>query len=97
MATNDSLPGVKLDGLVLFGSPNCAPCRQASAWLDQQGISFRKVAVDNRERASWVQQRTGQNTVPQFFLNGHWLQGGFRQVQALVAQGDVPRVGVHQL
>jgi glutaredoxin len=91
-------PGINMQGLVLFGMQNCGGCEQAAQWLDRQGCSFSKYDVTtSREVILWLQQQTGQRTVPQFFLNGHHVQGGFQQLQQLAATGQLPKVGVTQI
>jgi glutaredoxin len=80
-----------LQGLILIGSPQCAPCARASQWLKDNGVPFRKVSVAGDERlAKWVVAKTGQNTVPQFFYNGEWIRQGFDLVKQLVEGGQLP-------
>lgn len=91
-------PGINTQGLVLFGMPNCAGCDHAAGWLDNGGHSFRKYDVTtSQETIRWLVQETGERTVPQFFLNGHHIRGGFQQVQQLAAMGHLPKLGVTQL
>jgi len=84
--------GLNMQGLVLFGMPVCAGCDQAAAWLKSHGFAFTKYDVTtSRAVISWLQQATGQRTVPQFFLNGQYVSGGFNQVMQLAASGHIPR------
>ncbi len=90
--------GLNMDGLVLMGMPGCGGCLQSAQWLEDQGITFRKYDVTTSQRIiAWVTQATGQRTVPQFFLNGHHVQGGFPQVQQLALQGQLQTPRVTQL
>lgn len=81
-----------MQGLVLIGSPTCGPCARAGAWLEQGGFRFRKLMIDgDNDLQQWVESQTGQRTIPQFFLNGQWITGGFPAVQQLAQAGQLPR------
>lgn len=83
-----------MTGLVLVGSPTCGPCGQASNWLQQNNVSHRKLQLDgDTELMQWLMEKTQQQTIPQFFFNGQWIQGGFPAVQQMVQQGAIPRSG----
>lgn len=72
-----------MNGLVIITTTTCQPCKNAKAWLTQRGVRFSEINLDQRQDlVAWVQQQTGQQTVPQFFFDGQWIRGGFRQVQA---------------
>lgn len=74
-------------GLVMFSGSSCPACVQAAQIMNARGIQFTEVKIDgNAEVAQMLAQTTGQRTIPQFFLNGDWLSGGFRQVQQLAQQ-----------
>lgn len=81
-----------LEGLILVGSPDCAPCAQAAQWLVSKGVTFRKVSIVDDERLQkWVIEKTGgQRTVPQFFYGGEWIRQGFPLVRELVESGRIP-------
>jgi len=87
---------MNLKGLLLVGSPQCAPCARAAQWLSERGVPFHKVSVvqpdgkPDERLAKWVVAQTQQNTVPQFFYNGVWVRQGFQLVQELVEQGRIP-------
>lgn len=86
--------GLDMSGLVLMGMPNCGGCMQASQWLENNNVVFRKYDVSTSPRiVQWLMQTTGQRTVPQFFFNGQHIQGGFAQVQGLASGGHLPRHG----
>lgn len=75
-----------MNGLTIFTTTHCGPCRQAKARLQARGIPFNEVNLDHRpELLPWLQQMTGQNTVPQFFWNETWLRGGLREAEAWFA------------
>ena len=87
-----------MQGLVLFGMPNCQQCDVAARWLEDNGFAFRKYDVSTSQAVvSWLVQEVGARNVPQFFLNGHHLGGGFAQLQQLATMGQLPKPGVTQL
>ncbi len=87
-----------MQGLVLFGMPNCVACDQAARWLEDNNHMFRKYDVSTSPTTvAWLMQEVGAKNVPQFFFIGHHLQGGFAQVQQLAAAGELPKPGVSQL
>jgi glutaredoxin len=89
---------LNLQGLVLFGMPNCVACDQAARWLEDNSFMFRKYDVSTSQATIvWLMQEVGAKNVPQFFFNGHHLQGGFAQVQQLAASGELRKPGVTQL
>jgi len=79
-----------MQGLVMYSGQNCPGCVQAKRWMEANGVRHQVVVVDgNMQLVQQLMSTTGQRTVPQFFLNGQWLSGGFGQVQQLHAQGQV--------
>lgn len=71
----------------MFSGPNCPGCINAKQWLDANGVAYQVQDISNPQVAQYLVQATGQRTIPQFFHNGQWLSGGFRQVQQLRQQG----------
>ncbi len=72
-----------MNGLVIFTTTTCGPCRNAKAWLQQHRVPFQEVNLDQRQDLiPWMHRETGQRTVPQFFQDGQWVSGGFQAVQA---------------
>lgn len=91
-------PGLDMSGLVLFGTQGCGGCIQSAQWLTDNGFVFRKYDVTTSANViQWLQQVTGQRTVPQFFFNGHWLAEGFARVQHMASLGELSKPGVTQL
>lgn len=90
------LANVPSEGLILIGSPSCGPCGAAAQVLDQKGIVYRKLQIDGDvELMNWLSSVTGQRTIPQFFYNGEWVRGGFKEVLELIETGTLrPGVGL---
>jgi glutaredoxin len=86
---NDKL-GVDFSGLVIFAGEQCPPCHRAMQWLNAYKIPYRPYKVDgDKDLIIWLQQVTGQRTVPQFFYNGAWIDRNFPGVQAMVESGEL--------
>ncbi len=75
-----------LEGNHLFGQQHCPHCQQAKKHLDQQGIDYLYHDVIKSERALYemlarVKPIIGKKTpvtVPQIWLNGHYVGGADR-------------------
>jgi len=82
--------GVDFSGLVILAGETCPPCHRAMQWLNAKDIPYRPYKVDGDDvLIRWMMRVTGQRTVPQFFFNGAWVDGGFGQVQAMVQSGEL--------
>ncbi len=67
----------------------CPYCVAAKRLLDQKGVAFTEVDVDDRrELRSWLVSASGQRTVPQIFINGQSV-GGFSDLSALDQHGEL--------
>ncbi|MGE5229713.1 MAG: FAD-dependent oxidoreductase [Deltaproteobacteria bacterium] len=65
----------------------CPYCAKAKALLGAKGIEYDEVDVtDDQEAAMEMVQRTGQQGVPQFFIDGRWA-GGYDNLAYLNATG----------
>ena len=89
---------LNMQGLVLMGMPGCGGCEMSANWLENKGVAFQKYDVrTSQEVVQWLMQVTGERTVPQFFLNGQHVKGGFPQLQALADAGQLPAPSVTQI
>jgi alkyl hydroperoxide reductase subunit F len=65
----------------------CPYCAKAKALLGAKGIEYDEVDVtDDQEAAMEMVERTGQQGVPQFFIDGRWA-GGYDNLAYLNATG----------
>ena len=61
--------------LTLYSSPWCGDCRIAKRWLAQHNIPYNEVNIEEVPGAEEeVIRRTGKRAIPQFVLNGEWIQ-----------------------
>ncbi|MEZ4452900.1 MAG: glutaredoxin [Nannocystaceae bacterium] len=79
--------------VVAYVTSYCGFCRAAERLLDDLGIEY--VAVDvtrDFEARRWLEDRTGQSTVPQIFIRGESV-GGYTDIAALHRRGELrPKV-----
>jgi len=61
--------------LVLYSAPWCPDCRIAKRFLDRHRIPYKEVDIEATPGAAEeVIRRTGKRAIPQFVLNGEWIQ-----------------------
>jgi len=61
--------------LTVYTAPWCRDCYVAKRWLNQNNISYQEINIDEvPDAAAEVIQRTGKRAIPQFVINGTWVQ-----------------------
>lgn len=61
--------------LTLYSAPWCRDCHTAKRWLAQHNIPYTEINIEeNPGAAEEVIRRTGKRAIPQFVVNGHWIQ-----------------------
>lgn len=61
--------------LLLYSAPWCPDCRTAKRFLEKHGISYTEVNIEATPGAAEeVVRRTGKRAIPQFVINGEWVQ-----------------------
>jgi len=60
---------------VLFSAKWCSYCRQAKAYLAAKSIGYREVDIDTAEGKMAYARLSGNNGVPQLFVNGQGVTG----------------------
>jgi len=61
--------------LLVYSAPWCPDCLVAKRFLDKHGISYKEVNIETTPGAAEeVIRRTGRRAIPQFVLNGEWVQ-----------------------
>ena len=64
-------------GWKIYGKSNCSGCDQAKALLESKGLGYEYVDVMKTPSAQTLFREKGFRSVPQIFLNGEHLEGGF--------------------
>lgn len=61
--------------LIVYCSNWCPDCREAKRFLARHNIPFREIDVEKTPGAAEeIIQRTGKRAIPQFVINGVWVQ-----------------------
>lgn len=61
--------------LVLYTASWCRDCREAKRFLQQHGIPFTEVDIEATPGAAEeVLRRVGKRAIPQFVIDGEWVQ-----------------------
>jgi glutaredoxin len=61
--------------LIVYSAPWCGDCQTAKAFLAQHSIAYREVNIETTPGAAEeVIRRTGKRAIPQFVVNGQWVQ-----------------------
>ncbi len=67
----------------------CPYCQRARALLKHRGIPFEEIDVDGDTKTrTWLQQATGQRTVPQIFIGDQSI-GGYTELAGLDRSGEL--------
>ena len=61
--------------LLLYSAAWCRDCREAKRFLNQHKIPFREIDIEETPGAAEeVLAHVGKRAIPQFVLNGKWIQ-----------------------
>ena len=78
------MPHVKI-----YTMRGCPYCTMAKSLLTRKGVRFEEVVAGrDPEVRAWLEEVTGQDTVPQVFVDGRSL-GGFSDIDALDRKGEL--------
>ncbi|HZU31922.1 MAG TPA: glutaredoxin family protein [Candidatus Angelobacter sp.] len=61
--------------LIVYTSTWCGDCRVAKQWLTKNKIAFTEINIEETPGAAEeVVRNTGKRAIPQFVINGRWIQ-----------------------
>jgi mycoredoxin len=61
--------------LTLYSASWCPDCRVAKRFLDKHNIAYREVNIETTPGAAEeLLRNVGKRAIPQFVLNGRWVQ-----------------------
>ena len=66
----------------------CPFCVRAKALFDKKGISYIDMPATGKEKRAELNERSGRNTFPQIFIDGHHI-GGCDDLMALERAGKL--------
>jgi len=61
--------------LLVYSAPWCPDCREAKRFLEEHGIPYTEINIETTPGAAdEVIRNTGKRAIPQFVLDGKWIQ-----------------------
>jgi len=61
--------------LTVYSAPWCADCREAKRFLDKHQIAYQEIDIEATPGAAdEVIRHTGKRAIPQFVIDGKWVQ-----------------------
>lgn len=61
--------------LTVYSAPWCSDCREAKRWLAKHNIAYREINIEEvAGAAEEVIRHAGKRAIPQFVLDGKWIQ-----------------------
>lgn len=61
--------------LLVYGSQWCPDCREAKRFLNRHNITFTEIDIEQVPGAAdEIIRRTGKRAIPQFVIDGEWVQ-----------------------
>jgi mycoredoxin len=61
--------------LIVYSAPWCGTCREAKCFLDKHQIPYTEINIETTPGAAdLVIKQTGKRAIPQFVIDGKWVQ-----------------------
>ena len=82
--------------VVVYSAPWCPDCRVAKRFLQGNNIPFKDVDIESTPGAAdEVVARTGKRAIPQFVIDGEWVQP-YRQGEGFLYDEMSQRLGIKE-
>jgi mycoredoxin len=82
--------------VVVYSSPWCPDCRVAKRFLQGHNIPFKDVDIESTPGAAdEVVARTGKRAIPQFVIDGEWVQP-YRPGEGFLYEEMSKRLGIRE-
>jgi glutaredoxin 3 len=73
--------------VAIYTTPWCPYCHRAKSLLSRKGVVFDEIDAEDRpDLRRWLEQASGQSTVPQVFINNQPV-GGYTDISSLDRSG----------
>jgi glutaredoxin len=81
--------------LTLYSAPWCPDCRIAKRFLTKHNLPFTEIDIESTPGAAEeVVKRTGKRAIPQFVIDGEWVQP-YRPGEGFLYEEMAERLGVN--
>jgi mycoredoxin len=82
--------------VTVYSANWCPDCREAKRFLTQHNIPFQEIDIETTPGAAdEVVKRTGKRAIPQFVIDGEWVQP-YRRGQGFLYAEMAKRLGVKE-
>jgi mycoredoxin len=82
--------------VTVYSSLWCPDCREAKRFLQQHNIAFQEIDIETTPGAAdEVVKRTGKQAIPQFVIDGEWIQP-YREGEGFLYEEMSKRLGVEE-
>jgi mycoredoxin len=80
--------------LTVYGAAWCPDCREAKRFLEKHNITYKAIDVESTPGAAEeIIKRTGKRAIPQFVIDGEWVQP-YRPGKGFLYEEMAKRLGV---
>jgi mycoredoxin len=74
----------------------CPDCREAKSFLKEHNIAFQDIDIESTPGAAdEVVKHTGKRAIPQFVIDGEWVQP-YRQGEGFLYEEMAKRLGIKE-
>ena len=82
--------------IVVYTSFWCPDCREAKRFLQRHNLAFKEVDIETTPGAAEeVVRRTGKRAIPQFVIDGEWVQP-YRPGEGFLYEEMAQRLGIQE-
>ncbi len=82
--------------VTIYSSLWCPDCREAKRFLDKHNIPYKNIDIETTPGAAEeVLKRTGKRAVPQFVIDGEWVQP-YRPGEGFLHEEIAKRLGIEK-
>ena len=80
--------------ITVYSAPWCGDCREAKRFLDQHKLPYKDINIEiTPGAADEVVKRTGKRAIPQFVIDGEWVQP-YRPGEGFLYDEMAKRLGI---
>ena len=80
--------------LLVYSAFWCADCREAKRFLERHNVLFKEIDIETTPGAAdEMVARTGKRAIPQFVIDGEWVQP-YRQGEGFLYEEMSQRLGL---
>jgi glutaredoxin len=82
--------------LLVYSAFWCADCREAKRFLERHNVLFKEIDIETTPGAAdEMVARTGKRAIPQFVIDGEWVQP-YRQGEGFLYEEMCQRLGLKE-